>query len=63
MRCHSSADPVLLLEGTGLRLQSVEMAGRVLDPAAQYVAADVDLLDAYSYLATLVRCGEGTKAP
>ena len=56
LRCYTPADLILLLEGTGLRLARVEIAGQTVDvhanritPAARWFEND------YSYLAVLRR--------
>ena len=56
VRCYTPADFCLLLEGTGLALQRVEVAGQPLDfacapQAGAEIATAGPLLQAYSYLA------------
>ena len=62
IRCYSPADLILLLEGTGLALRDVEVAGRALGirapDADQRITISPALLEAWSYLAVL-----GAEAP
>jgi SAM-dependent methyltransferase len=54
LRCYSPADLLLLLEGSGLALDRVEVDGREV-PFDGSVVEAVPLLDAWSYVAKLVR--------
>lgn len=57
IRCYSPADLALLLEGTGLALREIEVAGEALDigtPGSdQRITISPALLEAWSYLAVL----------
>lgn len=57
IRCYSPADLILLLEGTGLALREIEMAGEPLgigEPGnEQRITLSPALLEAWSYLAVL----------
>ena len=54
VRCYTPADFLLLLEGTGLILQYVEVDGQVLDVRSNTIMTGGPLMEAYSYLVKLV---------
>ena len=56
LRCYTPADLLLLLEGTGLRLKSIEIAGEAIDVTAnrRMINASWFARD-YNYLVQLVR--------
>jgi SAM-dependent methyltransferase len=54
IRCYTPADLLLLLEGTGLALQRLEVQGEALDVAASPTAMSGPLLEAFTYLAQLI---------
>ncbi len=53
IRCYSPPEFLLLLEGSGLRLERIEVDGAPLDFAADQISPSGPLLDAWSYLALL----------
>jgi SAM-dependent methyltransferase len=56
LRCYTPADLLLLLEGTGLRLERVEIAGEAVDVTAnKRITATDPFKNDYSYLVQLVR--------
>jgi hypothetical protein len=54
IRCYSPADFLLLLEGTGLAMQRLEVAGAEVDFRSDRIVTSGPLVDAYSYLVQLV---------
>ena len=54
IRCYTPADFLLLLEGTGLTLQRLEVAGEPIDFRTDQIVTSGPLMDAYSYLVQLV---------
>lgn len=55
LRCYTPADLKLLLEGTGLALRHLEFSGEEVGLPDERVAVSQPLLDAWGYLAQLVR--------
>lgn len=53
VRCYTPADFRLLLDGTGLALEYIEVDGQGLDFASATITTSGPLLEAYSYLAQL----------
>ncbi|MCI0474791.1 MAG: class I SAM-dependent methyltransferase, partial [Anaerolineales bacterium] len=54
IRCYTPADLLLLLEGTGLGPQHIEVDGEVIDARADKIATGGALMQAWCYLAQLV---------
>jgi SAM-dependent methyltransferase len=54
IRCYTPADFLLLLDGTGLELQRIEVDGQALDIQDDRIATSGPLMGAYSFLAKLV---------
>jgi len=54
VRCYTPVDLLLLLEGTGLALQRIEVDGQRLDVHASSVVRSGPLMEAWIYLAQLV---------
>jgi hypothetical protein len=54
IRCYTPADFLLLLEGTGLALQHIEVDGQALDMRANNVTTSGPLMQARCYLVQLV---------
>ncbi len=57
VRCYTPADLLLLLEGTGLALQRVELDGQEVDFSSGRITLSEKLLEAWAYLARLVPAG------
>jgi SAM-dependent methyltransferase len=57
VRCYTPADFLLLLDGTGLALQRIEVDGQVLDVEADAITTSGPLMEAYSYLVQLIAAG------
>ena len=57
IRCYTPADFLLLLEGTGLELKSIEANGKPVELSDDRIATDSPLADAYSYLVLLELAG------
>lgn len=56
LRCYTPADLLLLLEGTSLQLQYVEIAGQAVDVQANRITPSVQWFNSdYNYLAQLCR--------
>ncbi len=56
LRCYTPADLILLLEGTGLRLQRVEIAGQAVDVQANRITLSTEWFkNDYNYLVQLCR--------
>lgn len=53
VRCYTPADLMLLLEGSGLILERIEVDGESVDLQANVITAGGVMLEAYSYLALL----------
>jgi SAM-dependent methyltransferase len=58
VRCYLPADLLLLLEGTGLALKRVEVDGQEVDFSSNRITLSEGLLEAYAYLAQLVRAND-----
>jgi SAM-dependent methyltransferase len=54
VRCYTPADLLLLLEGTGLALERIEVDGQVVDVHADTLVKSGPLMEAWIYLAQLV---------
>ncbi len=54
VRCYTPADLLLLLEGTGLALERIEVDGQVVDVHADKVVKSGPLMEAWIYIAQLV---------
>jgi SAM-dependent methyltransferase len=54
IRCYSPADFLLLVEGTGLELERIEVEDQVIDPNANTIATGGPLMQAWSYVVKLV---------
>ena len=54
IRCYTPADLLLLLEGTGLALQHIEVDGQALDLRADDITTAGPLMRAWGYLVQLV---------
>jgi len=54
VRCYTPADLLLLLEGTGLALQRIEVDGQLLDVQSSTIQRSGPLMEAWIYLAQLV---------
>jgi SAM-dependent methyltransferase len=57
IRCYTPADLSLLIEGTGLTIDRLELDGNPLGGAEGQITLSPALLDAWSYLAVLVSSG------
>ncbi|MBU0491173.1 MAG: hypothetical protein KKA73_14120 [Chloroflexi bacterium] len=55
VRCYTPADLLLLLEGTGLALARIEVDGEAMDVTANRITRSGLLMEAWCYLAQLVR--------
>jgi hypothetical protein len=53
IRCYAPTDFLLLLEGTGLRLEQLDVNGAEVDPSAAEARSDHPLFDAWKYLVQL----------
>ncbi len=58
LRCYSPADLLLLLEGTGLALNGLEVDGQAVNLAPGAETRSGPLMDAWSYVVTLRHSGE-----
>jgi hypothetical protein len=54
IRCYTPVDLLLLLEGTGLALQRLEVQGEALEVTSSPITTSGPLLEAYTYLAQLI---------
>jgi SAM-dependent methyltransferase len=57
IRCYTPVDFRLLLEGTGLALQRIEVDGGEVDFSTNRIALSEELLEAWAYLAQLILAG------
>jgi hypothetical protein len=55
LRCYAPADLLLLLEGTGLKLKTMEVGGQQIPLLGDRIQVNVNLIESWGYLAQLVR--------
>ena len=63
IRCYTPADFLLLLDGTGLELRAVEIAGERLDPAGEHTNRWDALRDEDSFMAQLALAAPDADSP